>query len=103
MPAPPKKAEGKSNGSQDPKKGVDAATQTEILSMNYIPPKVLSSFQLESEAYLSFFYKPHMVFLLVVLCSIIGYAAITKSDDYSDSSFIHNSRVYFIPFLIFLE
>jgi len=69
-------------------------TQTEILSMNYIPPKVLSGFQLESEAYLSFFYKPHMVALLITLCAIIGYTVYTYPQSYTDTSFIRNARLY---------
>lgn len=69
-------------------------TQTEIQSMNYIPPKVLSGFELESEAWLSIFYKPHMVFLLTSLCAIIAYFEIFLSKSYSDSSFINNARMY---------
>jgi len=89
------KSKGKTEnrGHQAPKQQ-SIGTQTEILSMNYIPPKVLSGFQLESEAYLSFFYKPHMVALLVSLCAIIGYTVYAYSQSYNDSSFIKNARLY---------
>ena len=88
---PKEKAE---NRVHKPVKQQSVGTQTEILSMNYIPPKVLSGFQLESEAYMSFFYKPHMVALLVTLCAIIAYTVYAYSQSYTDTSFIKNARMY---------
>jgi len=82
-----------SNGAHSQPKMQSIGTQTEIQSMNYIPPNVLSGFQLESEAFPSFFYKPHMVALLVFLCGLIAYAVLGYTISFSDSSFITNSRV----------
>jgi len=82
-----------SNGAHSQPKSQTIGTQTEIISMNYIPPNVLSSFQLESEAFPSFFYKPHMVALLVFLCGLITYAAFFYTQVFSDTSFITNARV----------
>src|SRR5688572_12237521 len=78
------------------KESQSIGTQTEILSMNYIPPNVLSGFQLESEAFPNFFYKPHMVVLLVTLCGIISYSVLVLSQPYSEQSFITNARMYFL-------
>ena len=85
-----KQGEEKSGGTQS------VGTQTEIISMNYIPPKILSSFQLESEAYIHILYKPHMVFLLAVLCAIIGFVAYSYPVPPGEGSFIANSRVYYL-------
>ena len=87
-----------SEAKQEGKQSV--GTQTEIISMNYIPPKILSSFQLESEAYINILYKPHMVFLLAVLCGIIGYVAYSYPVPPSEGSFISNSRVYYFCYII---
>ncbi len=70
----------------------NAETQTENGREVYIPPKVLSWFKLESQ-YPRFFWKPQMVLLLLILCGVIGYFALTHSQDHSANSFVANSKL----------
>jgi hypothetical protein len=83
-------ASAKSKGGQTREIGV----QTELQSMNYLPPRILSGMQLDESAYPSFFAKPHMVFLLLGIISLVTYSALEYSEGYNSESFIHNSRKY---------
>ena len=82
----------KSTAKESQKTFQDAETQTETAGVNYIPLKVLSGFQLES-AFPNFFYKPHMVLILVSFCGLVAYTALTYSKDFTDTSFVSNSRL----------
>ena len=85
------------------KKFQDAETQTEFEQKSYIPLKILSGFQLES-SFPNFFWKPQMIMLLLTLCGIIGYTALTYSAEYNSTSFITNSRLYnFLPKLRLID
>ncbi len=71
----------------------EIGVQTELQSMNYVPPRILSGMQLDESAYPSFFAKPHMVFLLIAVCSLVGYTSFRYSEDHNENSFIHNSQM----------
>jgi len=77
---------------EGPKRFQDAETQTEFEQKTYIPLKILSGWQIES-SFPNFFWKPQMIILLLALCGMIGYAALTYSADHHSTSFITNSRL----------
>jgi len=67
-------------------------TQTEIIPRDFIPLKVLRLFMPESEAFPSFLYKSHTLFLMGMLILFIIYQAFFKTEALSENSFITNSR-----------
>lgn len=71
---------------------VSTGTQTEIQSMNYIPPRILSGMKLDEEAYPLLLSQPHMVLLLMIFCGVIAYCCFFYSEESNSESFIHNSR-----------
>lgn len=79
-------------GNGKSKSTIDVGVQTELQSMNYVPPRILSGMQLDESAYPNFFAKPHMVFLLVGVCFLVGYTSFSYSEGYDKDSFIHNSQ-----------
>ena len=60
--------------------------------MSYMPVRVLANFTLDDNAYGKFFSKPHMVGLLAIICSVIGYYAFNLTESKSEDSFVHNSQ-----------
>jgi phosphatidylserine synthase 2 len=74
----------------------DAGTQTEIIPKDYVSPKVLSIFSLESEAFPKFLYQPHLIFLLILGCGMLIYFGFHLTRPLSETSFITNSQLGFL-------
>ena len=72
----------------------DVGIQTEIIPKDYVPPKVLSTFTLESEAFPKIFYQPHLIFLLLLAIIALAYTSFNMTESpLQGNSYVTNSRL----------
>ena len=72
----------------------EVGTQTEIIQKDYVPPKVLSTFTLESEAFPRILYRPRLIFLLLLAIFALAYTSFSMTEPlFQGNSYITNSRL----------
>ena len=72
----------------------DAGTQTDINPKDYVPARVLSRFDLETETYPRIVQRPWMLSCLFVICGTLLYLVANYEIPFSPSSFVENSKKY---------
>lgn len=75
------------------KNSKDVGVQTELESVNYVPPRILSGMQLSVTAYPKFFTEPHMALLLSGICLGLAYFGFMWTEEDGDKTFVQNSKL----------